>query len=143
LLSDHSEAEIEEDRERVAGGKVHPMDAKKRLAREIVAEFHSPDDALAAQTEFERIFSAGNLPQNIPRVEVEVAAESILLAKALVLAELASSNSEARRLMTQGGVKVEGEVVRDIKATIEVDGSTPTLIQVGKRKFVRVCFRDS
>ncbi|MFV2071036.1 MAG: tyrosine--tRNA ligase [Thermoanaerobaculales bacterium] len=140
LLTDRSEAEIEAECERVSAGKLHPMDAKKQLARTIVAEFHSPDDAIAAQGEFERIFSAGNLPQDIPRVELEVAAESILLVKALVLAGLASSNSEARRLMTQGGVKVEGQVVRDIKATLDIDGSNSTLVQVGKRKFARICF---
>jgi tyrosyl-tRNA synthetase len=143
LLSDHSEAEIEADRERVAAGKLHPMDVKKQLARTIVEEFHSPDDAEAAQREFERVFSARNLPQDIPEVELEVDTESVLLAKVLVLAGLAPSNSEARRLITQGGVKVEGEKVRDIKATLGVDSSTATLVQVGKRKFARLSLRLS
>ena len=143
LLSDHSEAEIEEDRERVAEGKLHPMDAKKQLARAIVSEFHSPDDAEAAQREFERVFSARKSPQDIPDIELVLEDPTILLSKALVRAGLASSNSEARRLITQGGVKVEGKAVRDIKATLDGDGSTPTLIQVGKRKFARLCFRAS
>jgi len=141
LLSDRSEAEIEADRERVAVGELHPMDAKKQLARTIVTEFHSTDEAREAQHEFERVFSARNLPQDIPEVELEVDTETIPLAKVLVLAGMASSNSEARRLMTQGGVKVEGEAVRDIKATFETGGTEPTLVQVGKRKFARVSFR--
>ena len=143
LLSDRSETDIEADREQVAAGELHPMDVKKQLARTIVAEFHSAEDAEAAQREFERVFSAKNLPQEIPEIEIEVDAESILLAKALVFAGLASSNSEARRLMTQGGVKVEGQAVRDIKAILEVGCPAPTLVQVGKRKFARLKFRLS
>ena len=143
LLSDRSETEIEADRERVAAGELHPMDVKKQLARTIVAEFHSAEEAEAAQREFERVFSARNLPQDIPDVELVLEGPTILLSKALVQAGLASSNSEARRLITQGGVKVEGEPVRDIKATIEVSGSIQTLVKVGKRKFARLRFRIS
>jgi tyrosyl-tRNA synthetase len=140
LLTDRTQAEIDEERSRVDTGKRHPMDVKKELARTVVAEFHSPDAATAAQQEFERVFSARNLPQDIPAVEIEVDAESLLLAKAMVLAGLAPSNSQARRLITQGAVKVEGEVVRDIKAALDTRGLEPTLVQVGKRKHARVNF---
>ena len=78
LLSDRSEAEIEMDRQKVAEGELHPMDAKKELARTIVAEFHSSGEAGEAQREFERVFSARNLPQDIPEVELEVDAEERL-----------------------------------------------------------------
>ncbi len=138
LLSDRSQAEIEADRDRVADGRLHPMDAKKQLASAIVSEFHSAEDAAAAQHEFERVFSARNLPQDIPDLELAIDGDSVLLARALVLAELAPSNSEARRLITQGGVKVEGEAVRDINATLDAGAPTPILIQVGKRKYARL-----
>ncbi len=141
LLSDRTSAEIEQDRERVAAGDLHPMDAKKELARTIVAEFHSAEDAEAAEREFERVFSAGNLPQDIPAVLLDVDDTSVLLAKALVLAGLASSNSDARRLINQGGVKVEGETVRDIAATLDAGSSASILVQVGKRKFARLTLR--
>jgi tyrosyl-tRNA synthetase len=143
LLSDRPKHEIDAHRERVAAGEVHPMDAKKELARTIVGEFHSAAAAEAAQAEFERVFSARNLPQDIPDVELEADQEAVPLAKALVLAGLASSNTEARRLITQGGVKVEGEPVSDIHASLDAGGSTPTLVQVGKRKFARLSFRLS
>ncbi len=143
LLSDRSQAEIEVDRTRVADGKLHPMDAKKQLASSIVAEFHSADEAVAAQHEFERVFSARNLPQDIPELELETDADSILLAKVLVQAGLAPSNSQARRLITQGGVKVEGEAVRDIKVSLETGGAESILVQVGKRKYVRLSFRSA
>jgi len=141
LLTDRTSAEIDEDRARVTAAELHPMEVKKRLARTVVTEFHSLDEAEAAQHEFERVFSAGNLPQDIPEISLELDEPVILLAKVLVLAGLASSNSEARRLITQGGVKVEGEAVRDIKATIETRRSEATLVQVGKRKFARLVFR--
>jgi len=81
------------------------------------------------------------LPQDIPEVLLEVDDTSVLLAKALVLAGLASSNSDARRLITQGGVKVEGETVGDIAATLDAGSSAPILVQVGKRKFARLTLR--
>ncbi len=117
------------------------MDCKKQLARAIVGEFHSPAEAEAAQLEFERVFSARSLPQDIPDVVIETDSPTVLVAKALVQAGLAQSNSEARRLMTQGGVKIEGEAVRDIKATLG-DASSPTLVQVGKRKFARITLQQ-
>jgi len=143
LLSDRSEAEIEADRERVSAGKLHPMDVKKQLARTIVTEFHSTDEALNAQHEFERVFSARKAPQDIPEIEIEAAGPTILLAKALVRAGLAPSNTEARRLISQGGVKIEGEAVRDIKTTLDADSSAPTLVQVGKRRFARLSIRSA
>jgi tyrosyl-tRNA synthetase len=143
LLTDRAADEIDAERVAVETGKRHPMDVKKALARTIVAEFHSPDGAAAAQREFERVFSARNLPQDIPELEITVDSDTILLAKAVVGAGLASSNSDARRLITQGGVKVEGEPIRDINATLEVGGADPTLVQVGKRKFARLRLRSS
>jgi len=141
LLSDRPQAEVEAHRERVAAGEVHPMDAKKELARTIVGEFHSTEDAVAAQNEFERVFSARNLPQDIPEITLEIDGGSALLSKVLVQAGLASSNSDARRLITQGGVKVEGEAQRDSKTVLEVGGEQ--LVQVGKRKFARLHLRKS
>jgi tyrosyl-tRNA synthetase len=143
LLSDRPKDEIDAHRDRVAGGEIHPMDAKKELARTIVGEFHSVEAAAAAQLEFERVFSARNLPQDIPDVELEAAGETIPLPKALVQAGLAPSNSEARRLIMQGGVKIEGEQVRDIHTALETGHSTAILVQVGKRKYARLSFRSA
>ncbi len=140
LLTDRSEEEIEAERQRVANGEIHPMDVKKELASTIVTEFHSAEEAEGARREFERVFSSGQLPQDIPERFVESTGETMLLSKVLVEAGLASSNSEARRLIQQGGVKVDGEVVEDIKATTATTGIDPILIQVGKRRFAKVTF---
>jgi tyrosyl-tRNA synthetase len=140
LLSDRSAEDIEAERARVAEGTLHPMDAKKALASTIVTEFHSAEAAVEAQREFERVFSSGHLPQEIPEVSVSAPDEKMLLSKVLVASELASSNSEARRLIQQGGVKVDGEAQRDVKTEIVTTGAESILIQVGKRRLAKVSF---
>jgi tyrosyl-tRNA synthetase len=137
LLTDSTEETIEASREQVAAGKRHPMDVKKELARTIVAELHSADAAQAAQKEFEKVFSKRDTPTEIPEVSVDAGEGELLISKMLVEAGLASSNSEARRLMAQGGVRIDSEPMRDPKATLSTS-ATPILVQVGKRRFARV-----
>ncbi|MCD4750030.1 MAG: tyrosine--tRNA ligase [Thermoanaerobaculales bacterium] len=141
LLTDRTAEEIEGMRQEVGKGSLHPMNAKKSLARSIVMEFHDEGAAREAEAEFARVFSSRNLPSDIPEVEVSFDEEAPLVSKVLVEAGLAASNSEARRLMTQGGVKLEGEPVKDPKATLCTGDSHGILIQVGKRRFARISFR--
>ncbi len=143
LLTDRTESEIETDQRRVSEGALHPMEVKKDLAATMVAEFHSQDDATSARAEFERVFSKGKLPQDIPELNLEAPEDTILLSRILVDGGLASSNSEARRLIQQGGVKVDGIAVSDAKALVSTDGAEPLLVQVGKRRFARVSFDRS
>jgi tyrosyl-tRNA synthetase len=140
LLTDRGRAEIQTMQKAIVAGESHPMDIKKQLARAIVAEFHSPQDADSAQAEFERVFSSRHLPSDIPEISVAVDGPVMLLSKVLVQTGLSASNSEARRLMTQGGVKVDGEQIRDPKAELATDGPGATLIQVGKRRIANVVF---
>ena len=140
LLTDRSAEEIDADRKKVADGSIHPMDMKKGLATTIVTEFHSAEAAEAARCEFERLFSSGHLPQEIPELSLSPTGEKMLLSKVLADGELAASNSEARRLIQQGGVRVDGDAVREIKAEISTTGSEPILVQVGKRRFAKVSF---
>ncbi len=140
LLTDRGAEEIEAEKVRVASGERHPMDVKKELGRVIVSEFHSPAEADAAQAEFEKVFSGGNLPADIPEISLAADGPTVLLSKLVVEAGLAASNSEARRLMNQGGVKVDGEQVRDPKTEIAADRTDGLLLQVGKRRFARITF---
>ncbi len=143
LLTDLGEREIDAERQRVAAGARHPMEAKKDLASTIVTEFHSAEDAAAARQEFERVFSSGHLPAEIPELEIAAAGPTMLLAKILVEGDLASSNSEARRLVQQGGVRVDGVQIKDIKSELDTTGSEPILLQVGKRRFAKVSFKKA
>ena len=140
LLTDRSEAEIASERQQVDAESKHPMEVKKELATAVITEFHSSDEAASARQEFERVFSGGHLPQEIPDVVVAAAADALLLSKLLVESGLATSNSEARRLIQQGGVRVEGEAIRDIKAEMTTTSTQPVLLQVGKRRFAKVTF---
>ena len=106
----------------------------------MVAEFHCEDDATSARAEFERVFSRGKLPQDIPELELAAFDDEILLSKILVEGGLASSNSEARRLIQQGGVRVDGEPASDTKTLVRTVGSASILLQVGKRRFAKVTF---
>ena len=141
LLTDRGQESIDSLRSDVHAGRRHPMDVKKELARTLVSEFHDSSAAAAAEQEFERVFSRRRLPSEIPEVEVTAEGASLLLAKVLVDAGLAESNTAARRLMTQGAVKIDGEPVRDVHCEIAAGGGEPLLLQVGKRRFAKVSVR--
>jgi tyrosyl-tRNA synthetase len=115
----------------------HPKKAKSELAKEIVARYHGLAAAAAAEEQFEAVHKRREVPGEIEEREVsrEAGAESVPLAKTLAQLGLAASGSEARRLIGQGGVSVEGERVSDVNAKLPAGVH---LLKVGKRKFTRV-----
>jgi tyrosyl-tRNA synthetase len=117
-------------------GSVNPRDLKRRLARELVTLYHSSDAARAAEEEFDRIFVRKDLPDDVPEMTVHLEHGSIGIIKLLTLTGLATSNSDARRLIDQGGVTVGDERVTDQNAEIPIARSV--VLRVGKRKFLRV-----
>lgn len=133
LLSDLSEHELAERKRRVAAGELHPKAVKQELARRIVADYHGAAAAEEAEAEFERMFAAGGLPDDMP----ELAVTSAPLAKLLAGAGLAASNGEARRLIEQGGVEIDGERWREPQAPLQAR-DTPYVVRVGKRRFARL-----
>ncbi len=120
-------------------GELHPMEAKKRLARIIVERYHGAEAAAQAQAEFEAVFSRGELPSEMP--EHRVAACDLEDGRAWIVRLVtdcgaASSNSEARRLIRGGGVRLNDERIDDETANVEV--STGDILQVGKRYFAKI-----
>jgi tyrosyl-tRNA synthetase len=115
----------------------HPKKAKSELAKEIVARYHGPEAARLAEEQFEQVHARRELPDEIEEREVarDAGADSVPLAKTLAQLGLASSGSEARRLIAQGGVSVEGTRVADPNAKL-LPGVH--LLKVGKRKFTKV-----
>ena len=136
LLSHITTQELTSLKDAVRNGSVHPKDAKVTLAKEMVARFHGQDAAVQAEEEFSRMFKAGGLPDDIEEKEVVCDGEKILVAVAIAKAGLALSNSEARRLIQQGGVSVDNSKVADINA--ELTAGKEYLVQVGKRKFAKI-----
>lgn len=133
LLTDVPESEITSMLDAAARGEVNPRDLKERLAMIIVTDLHSAEAAEAARKAFDRVYRRRELPEEMP--EVAVAREERILSL-LIAAGMASTNNEARRLVTQGGVRLGGERVTDPEATVKIAG--PTVLQVGKRRFVRL-----
>ena len=120
-------------------GSVHPRDAKRRLARAIVTLWHGEAAARAAEAAFERVFVEKDLPDEIPQTVVspdDAPAGHMKLVKLLVLTGLAESNSEARRLISQGGVMVDGGRSHDVDAVVTV--RTGLVVRVGRRRFARI-----
>jgi tyrosyl-tRNA synthetase len=112
----------------------NPRDAKARLAYEIVKRYHGEKKAKEAEGDFEKRFVKKETPDDIPSVKLKKA--TMFLTDILVDSKLAPSKSEARRLIEQGGVKVDGATLSQREAVVEPHSGM--IIQVGKRKFVKV-----
>ncbi len=140
LLSHRTAAEIEELRGGLARGKIHPMAAKEDLAAEIVARFHGTEGAGAGRAHFIRVHRHREVPSDIEEVAHPLPeGGKVWLPGLLQATGLVASRGEARRLIAQGGVRVDGERVTDPEAELPVC-ETLTL-QVGKRHFKRVKFK--
>jgi tyrosyl-tRNA synthetase len=130
LLTDLTPAAVTALHDAVGRGETHPREAKVRLARQIVTDFHSAADAEAAHAEFDRVFVRKEVPTDVPQVTIEVAPEGLLLRRVLVDLGAATSMSDATRKVAQGGVRVDGHTVSDLGLAL-TPGSY--LLQVGKR----------
>jgi len=112
----------------------NPRNAKADLAKIIVEMYHSKDDAEKAASEFDRVFSRRERPKDIPEVKLEIS--ECRMDDLLVKCELATSKSEARRLLEQGAVEIEGETIIVPEKVMKIQDGM--IIQVGKRRFVKI-----
>jgi len=134
LLTDLSPSQISDLRSQIEKGE-NPRNIKVALAKSIIRDFHSQAAAEEAEAEFTRRFVQKEVPDDIE--ERSVSAGSHNLAQLLADTGLAASKGEARRLIEQGGVKINGEKASAANADIEITAE-PVLLQVGKRKFLKV-----
>lgn len=132
LLTDLSPAEIEAMK---TGGE-NPRNLKVNLAKLIIKDFHSPQAADRAEEDFKRRFVQKEIPDEIE--ETQIAAGAYKLVDLLVETNLAASKGEAKRLVEQGGVKIDGERISAARGDVELKSSEVMLFQVGKRRFLRV-----
>ena len=133
LVSRYTPAQIAAIEQGQADGARHPRDVKMELAREIVGIFHGPETVAAAEQNFISIFQQHALPEDMEQVTVD---RALTITDLLIFTHSAKSKNEARRLIDQGGVKLEGVTIEDAMKLIEI--SQPTVLQVGKRKFVKL-----
>lgn len=134
LLTNVSEEKIEEYERLMKEGKINPRDVKMKLAFEITKFFHGEDEAREAQEHFVKVFSKRELPEEMPTVHLD--RDHVELVELLMKLNVAESKSEAKRLIQQGGVKVDGEKITDIHAQITLDSEK--ILKVGKRHFFRL-----
>lgn len=132
LVSRYTPAQIAEIEKGLADGSRHPRDTKMELAREIVSIFHGAESAGPAEAHFKAVFQKGALPDEMQ--SITFFGEPTLV-DFLSDNKLVKSRSEARRLMEQNGVKVDGKAVADLSARLTVEKEA--VVQVGKRTFVR------
>lgn len=132
LLSAKSLSEIEELKNGVENGSLHPKKVKEALALEITARFHSMDAAAAAQAEFERVHAQSEIPSEMEEFTLQ---GPLWVAKALVDCRLSPSTSQSRREIKQGSVKIDQNKLSDEQLQLEAG---EYVLQVGKRKFARL-----
>jgi tyrosyl-tRNA synthetase len=137
LVTDRTPEEIAALAAKVKSGATHPMDAKMSLAQEIIAGFHGAAAAEKAAAEFQRIFRDREAPEEAP-VRKLACGEAKRLTTMLVELGLASSRSEADRLVKQGGVELNGERVSDVKMEVPLTNAREFLLRAGKKKFLRI-----
>ncbi len=121
----------------LANGELHPNAAKRHLAREIVALYHSESAATEAEASFDRVFKAHQLPDDIPEVSVELA-EDVYLPALMQALGLVGSAGEGRRMIDGGGVRIDGDAVPAGTYNLARARVEGRVVQVGKRRFARV-----
>ncbi len=138
LVLGWTESQREQWRRDLAEGRRSPREAKDDLAQAIVARFHGDEAARAASEEFARVFSRGEFPSEMPEVHVEPTESELgmRLYALLVRAGLAPTNSEARRLIQQGAVELDGQRITDPVATVHPRPGS--VLRAGRRGFARI-----
>jgi tyrosyl-tRNA synthetase len=112
----------------------HPKEAKVLLGKAIVEQFYDEQTAKRAAEQFDKVFAQGQLPDDIP--EVEISAEPISASAFVLACGLVTSGSEAKRMIRQSAVGIDGKKIKDTNA--EITPKDGMIIQVGKRKFARL-----
>jgi tyrosyl-tRNA synthetase len=128
----------------LADGSLRPEEQKRRLAREIVARYHGPALADEAEARFDRVHREHEIPDDVPEVPIPAEAvgdDVVWLPRLLAALGMASSNADGRRLIEQGGVRLDGRPISDPDAELDPADLTGRVIQVGRRRFVRISER--
>jgi len=136
LTTDLSLDELKEIKENLDNQSVNPRDLKRKLAKKLVAMYHSEKAAEEAEKEFDKIFIKKGVPDNIPEFKLSGAEKEINIIDLIMKVNFAPSRGEARRLILQGGVSIDGNKISNIKENIVIDKEK--ILKVGKRKFIKL-----
>ncbi len=139
LLTDLSHSEIQKLKKDIRAGKQHPKEAKSELAKIIITDFWSKEDAEKASEEFDRVFKYKELPEQIKEIKIFKKETNIL--DLLVDNAILPSKKEAKRLIQQGGVYLNGVRVNDI--TLKIKLEKEIILKIGKRKFYKIKYNSA
>jgi tyrosyl-tRNA synthetase len=134
LLTDVPMSEVDADLQSIDAGTLHPNAWKEKLARQIVTQYHGAEAATQAALDEKRIHSGEALPEDMPELKVSAGEHGLL--ELMTAGKLTKSNGEARRLVENGGVQVDGQKITDPKHKVMVSGTH--LLRSGKRVFLRI-----
>ena len=152
LLTDESLSQIEKWKREIKEEKINPKDLKSRLSMSIVSDFWGKEKAKKASQEFERVFKEKELPKEIKDIEIKVESKVKVKARAKVEAEVTAvplmdllvernifpSRKEAKRVIRQGGVYLDGKRIEDVAFKIDLSKKGDLILKIGKRKFYRI-----
>ena len=133
LATDASNEELAQIKKTLDSSDTNPMELKKQLGRDLVSLYHGKDAAVIAEAEFTKVFAKGDLPDDIPEVK---AVDGELIVDLMAANNITSSKGEARRLIKQGGVRVDGEKISEIDHKVEA--GSEFILKAGKRRFLRI-----
>jgi tyrosyl-tRNA synthetase len=136
LATDVSKEELSKVRTYLSQKENNPREMKRLLARTLVRMYHSPEASEEAEKEFDKIFINKGIPDNIEEFRFDKTVEEIGILDLITAVKFAPSKQEARRLVLQGGVSINGEKIEDIASIVKLNGEQ--ILKVGKRKFIKL-----
>ena len=135
LASDISSSELKGVKHQLEDSKVNPRDIKRKLARTLVRMYHSEESAIQAEEEFDKIFIKKEIPDEIEEFRIDDNNQEFNILDLILKVNFAPSKGEARRLVTQGGVSINGNKLTDFNSNVKL--SDGMVLKVGKRKFIK------
>ena len=139
LATDISNADLAKIKADLENHEVNPRNIKRALAKKLVEMYHSVESANEAEEEFDKIFIKKEIPDEIPLFEITNGQKEISILDLITTVDFAPSKGEARRLVQQGGVTLDGEKIADISATVQL--KPENILKVGKRKFIKIIIK--
>jgi len=136
LLTDVSSSQVSQWKQDIQNNRINPKDLKVQLAEQIVSDFWSENDAKKAALEFDRIFKQKEQPEDMQEIELKNSA--VPLIDLVIEQNILPSRGEAKRLIRQGGLYLDGQRVEDIGLILDIGSKDQIILKVGKRKFFKL-----
>jgi tyrosyl-tRNA synthetase len=139
LATDISNDELKEIRKKLNNPEENPRNLKRQLARTLVKMYFDENAAIKAEEEFDKIFIKKEIPEEIPECIFDNGIKEIGILDLIVKVNFAPSKGEARRLVSQGGVSINGKKIEDVTSIVNLENES--ILKVGKRKFIKIILK--